>query len=356
MKLCIKGFAGSLLLSGIGFAGITDIEPLSYNEPEPFNWLADGKLFGGNSRFSIDLSSRTTFATESELWSFDHYLGFDLVKTFTSSSGDWGTLTAQVYLTKLNNQPRHPHFFEGDDDWELVTRITNFNYTGLFDGKLNFKVGHFEIPYGLEVPLNTNGTMHQVLTGKNLGVKADWGIGINGTLPAFKYEMTLSNGTGNELNLGADSYVVAGRIGSPDNQQTFSGTPGWGLSGFYGDVLGKNGITNRWRVGVDGSIFAGPLTLLGEVSVGQDENDNVVNGLVEVNWVNPSESIVLYTQLRSLNLDQAGGWDDAWSSTLGLRHAVNDRWAISAQAEHDWTRFGGAEEQTFFSFQARIRL
>ena len=57
------------------------------------------------------------------------FIGFDMHKVFTGKKGDWGTAVVQGYLTRIDNQKKHPPFFEGEDDWEMVYRIVNFNYT-----------------------------------------------------------------------------------------------------------------------------------------------------------------------------------------------------------------------------------
>ena len=310
-----------------------------------------------NARYTIDLSTRATYRTSLDEWAFDQFLGIDYAKTFSSLTGDWGTLNAQFYLTRSDNQWRHPYFIEDENDWELVTRITNFNFTGLADGKFNIRVGHFEIPYGLEVGVNSSGTLRQLLTRPNLGVKTDWGVGINGTLPKFKYEFTLSRGTGNEYHSRGEPFVFAGRIGTADDQESFTGSPSYGISGFYGDVLGANSkITNRLRVGIDATRYLGPFTVLGELSAGQDGDANVVNGLGELNWITPGESTTVYTQVRLLNREFTDEWDDATTSVFGIRYTPDNSWALSAQYEQGWSGFNAANGDGFFAMQARYRF
>ena len=209
--------------------------------------LAD--LIGDNARCNLDFSVRGIYTDVDQEWAGEAFFGIDVLKTFTSAGGDWGSLNVQLYLTQLMDQPNRGSFFEDDHDLKLVTRITNFNYTGLADGKLNFKVGHFEIPYGLEVPINTNGTLRQLNTGSNLGVKADWGVGVNGVLPEFQYELTYTKATGQDIKLNVDTYIVAGRVGTPTDGESFSGVPALGLSFFDsitdGMISAENSLPRR---------------------------------------------------------------------------------------------------------------
>ena len=234
---------------------------------------------------------------------------------------------------------------------DLVTRVTNFNYTGLAEGRLNFRFGHFELPYGLEVPVNTNGTLRQLGSQSNLGIKADWGFSINGSTESFKYDLTLSNGLGQDINLGSSTHAVTGRIGTPDDQETEMGTPGFGISAFHGDIWSKGKLLERWRVGVDTIAYVGPLTLLAELSAGEDDADPVINALAEANWSTPSENLLVYLQTSSIHEEKQGDWDSNWSSALGLRYRIDNKWSVSSQIRHDFSN-----DETSVVLQARVRL
>jgi len=137
-----------------------------------------------NLRFTIDLSVRPQYNFKSDHISHIESFGFDLHKVFTSyDSGDIGTLLLQGYFTKLNNVETHPPFFNGENDLKFICRICNMNLAILDRGTLNFRIGHFDTPFGLEYNLDTNGTLRQYSNGRDLGDKLDWGIAVNGKLP-----------------------------------------------------------------------------------------------------------------------------------------------------------------------------
>ena len=304
-----------------------------------------------NLRWALDFSSRVNVSTDTGESAAQSFGGLDLHKVFSDDQGDWGTLTLQLYMTRFDNQNPYPFFFEDDDDWELVPRIANFNYTGLGQGRLNLRVGHFEIPYGLEVPISTNGTLYQLMTGSNLGIKVDWGVGLNGTFPAFDYEVTLSRGSGVEYSDSGQPFVVAGRVGVPMSRVTL------GVSGFHGQVLGGGGaITTRTRFGPDIQMQAGPFGMLAEISVGEDEAQEVVNTYTELNWTTPDEVWVFYLSNLSFSKHFETGWDEAFTLNVGVRVAQGTSWLFSTQYQQQLETFGTTDRDGILSAQIRYRL
>ena len=134
---------------------------LTYGDPDRLaNHDSTASRFRNNLRMTVDLAGRGIIPHKGGNSGSGSvaFIGLDIHKVFSDDNGDFATLIAQPYLTKLNSV-KGPHFFEGDNDWEVVNRIMNVNFTRVFDERMNIKVGHFEVPYGLEQPLNTNGTL-----------------------------------------------------------------------------------------------------------------------------------------------------------------------------------------------------
>lgn len=316
-----------------------------------YPWLGD---FGHNLRLTVDLSTRALFNTKSDEWSSAYFVGLDVYKVLTGPDGDWGTMTLQPYLTHLDNFQARPAFFEDPYDWELVFRIFNFNYTGLAKGKLNLRVGHFEIPFGLEQVVNTNGTLRDFIHEANIGVKTDWGVTINGVLPDFEYELSWSRGTGNEWSSRGDPFVVAGRIASPPENSLSAG-----ISALYGDVQNTsqpNDILRRKRVGVDLIYEIEQFTIMGEFSYGENKKSEVYNAILELDWHSPTESWLIYNQVVFFNNDTSTGWDDSVINKLGVRWAPDTHWSFSGQWSQDLTAFGNAGRKAVFTIQARYRF
>lgn len=310
-----------------------------------------------NSIYAVDLSSRVRHRIRADEPGFQQALGIDYYTKLNTEYRDFATVIFQHYLLRLDNFAPFPPHFEDDDDWEHVPRICNVNFHLTDQRWLNLKVGHMEIPYGPEVAINSNGTLRQFLHPQNFGMKADWGVSLNGTVSPIQYEIALTRGSGIEFNSGRDPYAVSGRIGNAIDAESYYGFNSVGVSFFRGDVLTRAGTKiQRSRVGVDGQYYYGPLGVLAEVSVGQNDNSDVVNTLVELNYVNRRETVFVYSQLRLLRLKTAGGWNESDALRFGIRYAPDNRWAVSSEFTQELNAFGNIPTESLFSFQLRYRF
>jgi hypothetical protein len=311
-------------------------------------------LFGENSRWSIDLATRVMRNTDKNHNTFMHTVGLDIHKVFSSSTSDIGTLMFQPYVVKLNNANNIPFFFDDGNDTQLIWRITNFNYTGLSQGKFNMRIGHFEIPFGLEYQVDTNGTLRQ-LTSNDRGLKADWGVSLNGIMPSFEYEVALTRGSGNEITSKYNPHVFSGRIGTLANRNLVMG-----LSWFTGDVLRKNGITERQKVGVDVSYYYYQWQFMAEFSVGQTAQNDTVNGFVEALWTNAKENIKTYIQLgyqsSEINSEVSNKANSTSYWVIGAQWLSYSGFDVSAQYKHKLEDTPSIDIDPILSVQLRYRM
>ena len=356
-------------------------------EPEPTPAFDDeeremNRFLSDNLRVTLDLSSRVTLSILSGKVGCEQVIGLDLHKVFSDASGDWGTLRLQPYLTRIENLALRAPFLEDDDDWELVFRFFDFNYTRVGRGRLNFRIGHFEIPYGLEHIIDTNGTVRQLIPGRNLGLKADWGVSINGVLRHFEYEVALTRGTGNEFFHRGGPFTIAGRIGTPRHRNFILG-----VSAFHGRVWnpgavgqwrsgletpsraeadrgitdtaggqGRDDILRRTRFGIDVQWYVGTVGILAEASFGRDYNQDVFNGLAEINWSNAEDNWFVYTQARTFAQRFARGWDSATQSVAGVRYRPDNHWSFSVQYVQDIDSMLDARRDAMLTVQTRYRF
>ena len=308
------------------------------------DWLSD------NLRASLDLSSRANYSEERDDFFYQQFIGLDVHKVIRSEDRDLATFIAQVYATHIDNVEPVPPGFDDDHDWELIYRILNLNLYALPRGVLNLRVGHFEIPFGLEYPISTNGTLRDYLSGRNLGLKADWGASINGVVSDWNYEFALTRGSGNEYSSRGDPYTAGGRVGWSGMRADA------GVSGYYAELRSPAGTSERWRAALDGQLYEGAFGLLAEVGYGETDDRGVSNNLVELNWVNPDETWLLFLQTRLFFEEFASGWDEAVKLAAGVRWAPDAHWALSAQLAQDALAFDPAGRDTVVSLQIRFRL
>ena len=316
-----------------------------------YAWMGE---FGRNARVAFDFSTRYIRNETADMNAYANFLGIDFHKVVSNGFQDIGTLTLQPYLTRIDNMGAHPPFFEGPNDWELVYRIFNFNYTALSQGQFNIRIGHMEVPFGLEHIVNTNGTLRDYMHGPNIGVKADWGVSANGTLEQFEYEVAILRGTGNEYSDTGDPYIFAGRIGTHrENPLSF------GLSAYKGHIqrLGLPDKTlARERIGLDVIYHFSVCSFLAELSIGDDEGTDIVNSIYELDWQNRDETVTAFWQIQDTRRKTGGNWDHATNSFLGLRYAPDSHWAMSVMWKRGLEALGAAKRDNIFFAQLRYRL
>jgi len=279
-----------------------------------------------NLRWKFDVSARGFFDDSGYQKSLG-FFGLDLHKVFSTDDQDWATLLFQPYLTRANDLVPTPPVFDGPDDTELIWRIANLNVKLLQDGSANLRVGHFELPYGLEQTLNTNGTLRDYTHGGNFGLKADWGVTLNGDLEELEYEFAWSRGSGNEYKDEGGPGVLSGRIGSPrDDANVF------GLSFADGEFQTPGGLVQRSRLGLDAQIYRGAFGYFAEVSAGEDRDTvDVVRALGELNWRSPDETVLAWLQLVGTQQTEAGARQSGLTSLMGVRWEAAHGWSLSTQ-------------------------
>lgn len=303
-------------------------------------------VFKEGARFAWDFSSRSVYQSASNQWGAVNAVGLDYAKAFSGSYQDVGTLVAQAYYTRIDDVHARPAFFEDEHDGELVYRIFNFNITALPGLLPNIRIGHMEVPYGLEQTLDTNGTLRQYSPMQNLGIKADWGVSINQQHRGFEYEVAVSSGGGQSLARQDGSYVVSGRFGSSQDRNVVVG------GSFYRSLLG--GVI-RERVGLDLQYFFGRQTVFAEVSTGKNDADDVVNALVEFNQATRRESWLWYVQTTYHSQHFAGERDNKIGMAVGMKYEPSARFIASLQVGKTLQSPDDQHPGTL-SLQARYRI
>jgi hypothetical protein len=276
--------------------------------------------------------------------------GLDMHTVISGDRGDIGTLTFQPFLLRIDNAERAGPLFDDGNDWALQWRIANFNYTGIGHGKFNIRIGHFEVPFGLEQVEQTNGTLYQLNSPAALGLKADWGATVNGVLPTVEYEVGYSLGSGNEIDAGGNG-IFAGRIGSRSDRRVRLG------ASFLNGEQQLPVTVNRERYGVDLGIALAPgIDVAWELAVGKDDGQSVTHRLAQLRWTDSSESWNAYLQLRDAKRRSESAVDDSTSICIGVRMEPNRHWSLSAQWAREVDAFAGGMVGNSLMAQLRYRL
>ena len=328
--------AGSLLLSIASHASDTD-------KPNTRQFL--GKL-AENSRVALDVSTRGTYYFDGDELGSVNAVGLDIFKVFTGKNRDLGTLVAQAYYTRIDNIRNAPGFFDDDHDGELVYRIFNFNFTGLPRGAPNVRIGHLEIPYGLEQTFDTNGTLKQFGLPGNLGIKTDWGVTLNQQHRAFEYEVALTTGGSQSIRRDDGSFTLSGRLGSNRDENTVIG------ASIYRSRL-QGAI--RERVGLDVQHYVGRTTIAAEISVGNTDGDSVLNSFVEVGRSGRRDNWQAYIISNYFSTDTALGKRERITAGLGFKYTPDSKFSLSTQLNHTLTS-PAPGNPTNLSLQVRYRL
>lgn len=308
-----------------------------------------------NLRFALDVSERGVYFTDSNEFATVEAIGFDLHKVVSSEKGDIGTFLLQGYFTQIDNLAKHPPFFNNKNDSEFVFRIFNFNYKVLPRNRLNIRIGHFEIPFGLEQVINTNGTLRDYIHGKNIGVKADWGLSANGGTASFEYEFAATRGTGNNWETNGSPYLYSGRIGTHDSNNFAIG-----FSFLSGDINPEGKMQfpiKRERLGIDLRWYFENFGLLAEHSTGKDEGLDARSTILELNTTGPIESWLTYLQWVHMVRDDVSGTTTKSSSIIfGNKWDVTRRWDLSIQLSHDIDSNPSITQTNILAAQVRYRF
>ena len=314
----------------------------------------DWAFLGENSRGTIDLSSRVSSNLDTQEYSFLQVVGVDIHKVFSGDTADIGTLILQPYIVKLNNVNNPNFIFDDGNDTKLTWRIANFNYTALNQGKFNIRLGHFEVPFGLEYQIDTNGTLHQ-LTAAQRGIKTDWGFSFNGIMPRFEYEVALTRGSGVDFSSSDNPHLFSGRVGTLSNKNIVTG-----LSWLTGDILAANGVIEQKKVGLDASYYYYQWQFMAEQSIGKMAGNNTLNGFVELLWRNARENLSIYTQVdyqrAEIDHEVSSRRDSTSYWTAGVQWLSEDGIDISAQYKQNLKQAEGADIAPSLSLQLRYRM
>jgi len=334
--------------SAVSTNGVSGISELGASGVSDSSWK-------DNLRFTVDVANRSLFLTETGDYANLAFLGIDLHKVFTANDGDIGTLILQPFLIRTDNLQVFPgSLYDDPHDWVIDWRISNFNYKPFGRGKPKIRIGSFELPFGLEQNINTNGTIRDYTHFQNFGIKTDWGVTLNGGVNDVEYEVAVTRGSGNRYRRRGDPFLLVGRVGTAQDQPVILG-----ISGLHGETVnfdGNSGTTRRSRLGVDMTFGGERMVYMAEATAGFQDDARVFSGLIEFDKFNHDESVMLYNQFFIRGLGETDVWEYEVRNSIGARWQVDSHWALSTQVSHFFDSIGNDGDGTDVAFQARYRF
>ncbi len=156
--------------------------------------------------------------------------------------------------------------------------------------KDSLRVGHFQLPYGLNPVLAPRNSFILPLGAYDLGFKWDWGMAYKGSLGRYDYELAGTTGVGERLSWPDGGALVSARIGTPtykDHEYGFSILYGSVSPQMLNHLILPTKVT-RFRVGVDTTLMKRPYrVLMAEVAIGKDGGRGVGGVMFAADYVLP---------------------------------------------------------------------
>jgi hypothetical protein len=277
-----------------------------------------------------------------------NWIGLDFLTDIGGPDGQtFGTLLLQPFMLHADGLPQTPPIFDGPHDWALQFRYVQFDVTRWAHRGISWRLGHFEVPFGLERGIDTNGSLRQFTNNSNLGVKGDWGTSLHGETNGVDYEVAVTRGSGNEYRESDGNRVIAARVGNSLEENLCFGVS-------YMDAQ-LTGLDPRTRLGADFRWRRPSHTLLGETSYGTNDDEDVWASLLELNSSSDDERSLHYAQLLASGANTSAGWQEREALQLGFRRHLSANSTLSVQWAQDIELPTGTEKSVI-ALQLRFRF
>lgn len=250
-------------------------------------------------------------------------VGFDLLRKFSGSSGDTGTLALQG---RLALDPDAPNRLEPQLYNAYYRSRTPYAYVWL---------GHNRPAAGLESYFDTHGALLQALPMYGYGFDRDWGVGASRDLSWGDAAVSLTSGSGMRLRA-AGNYLASGRVSAGvlarDNYS----------AGFYG-AFGRVPSITGYRVldgaekpytalGADYALLWDRWELRADIRAGEKTDKRYLAGLgrLGLNLLEENrlklEGQAVYSGMRGMT---------GWTLAAGASYALTAELALRAMLEYE---------------------
>lgn len=241
--------------------------------------------------------------------------------------GSSGLVGIDVHLRLMNPSGQSDLDFYFMDTWAL------FRVGG---ARNQFRIGHFNIPFGINPVMEPRGNFRMPLEAIDLGFKKDWGFSWQREAGGYDIEAGAFMGMGGDFHWRRGSYLFAGRVGTP----TFKEVE-YGISFIAGDTpmtMGMDRMNDmmirRIRGGMDAIYMYGThMIFKGELSAGTDDGQTVMGALFSMDWIPPTYKRWNFgLQSTVLRKNRIGGTADWVSITLEATFSIADETFVRLDA------------------------
>ena len=237
--------------------------------------------------------------------------GFEVQKRFATATRTFASADYQgriVYREHVLDTSADP-MGRNASQWEYETHNAYVDLYNVFGepGRFNLRGGYFYQPFGLNQQTDTHGTVLQLSNDRLFGSERDWQTALYGTLTEdLDYTVGYLLGSGPDFVMEGQTGMGVARV-ALNNDWLFK----YGLEGGVSLAAGervdehaamrsrsvmhaKEGdpVISTMRTGVDArkriDSAVGPFSLMSELATGQDEDDTVLSGLAQADWLHPS--------------------------------------------------------------------
>ncbi|MFN8392004.1 MAG: hypothetical protein U0136_17065 [Bdellovibrionota bacterium] len=329
--------------------------PVTLGEPEGFlshNFTFKKEVF---SQFSYGpTATMSDDSADTEGWYSRQSVGAEVFKKFSDASSTLGALDLQGRIVRRDNYvaviddeegaDREGWYFEYHnlylDLYNVFNPLLDESQRGPATGHFNFRIGHFYVPFGLNLQTDTHGAVLQLSNDRNFGFERDWYGGFYGSItPELNYDLYYLLGSGYDPTLLGQAGLVGARVSLANTLLNEYGIEG-GLSFLGGQrrsddtidrskAIAEEAIRGEFvsteRIGIDARyshlLAQGSITGTAELSAGEDNPEHVFTQLYQVDYLPQSRRWGVATQFRrfhqSFSQSDPTRLNDADSSIIG---------------------------------------
>jgi hypothetical protein len=301
-----------------------------------------GDFFTDNFGFRKEVLSE--FSANSVTSASRQSLGFEVLKKFSTETSTFAAVDIQARLVRRDGFADAPNDMEGMDrpGWFLEYHNAYADLYNVFGelGRFNFRIGHFYVPFGLNLQTDTHGTIFQLSNEQDFGFERDWYAGFYGQLAGdLNYDAYYLTGSGYRLAFEGQGGLAALRLSLSNRFSSETGLEG-GLSFLRGGRLLSGMVVDTTRVGIDGryrkDAAGGLWTWTSELSGGDDASATVLTQLHQLDYLHGSRRWGLSVQLRQFYQDPASDLSLSGEATWYFRNDVGNSNLQWIKLNADW--------------------